>query len=171
MEKKLYLLAEPDDNLQTEFKVFEKIITGNGLTGDQTKDIPYHITLSSYSAENEKYTADLLDKIKKEFSQVKISFSSLGLFGLNVLFFNPDMNRELIDIYNFTKEKSLNREEDLAAHATLLIDKPDNIIKILPEISGKFKKLEGKIRFISLYEFFPKRFIKRVELIESTCPS
>ena len=54
MEKNLYLIAELDNNTQNIIKDYYKIILENDIIGSQTKDIPYHITLCSYSLENEK---------------------------------------------------------------------------------------------------------------------
>ena len=164
MDKNLYLLAELDNELQIELKDLDKAILESGLVGKQTKDIPYHITLCSFSLDYEKYLFNLLDDVSKQFSKIDMTFSSLGLFGLKILFVSPDMNIELVNLYNYLKEKSLQKDDDLAAHVTLLIDDPENILKILPKISAKFSRLTGKITSISMYEFFPKRFIKRIEL-------
>jgi 2'-5' RNA ligase len=68
----------------------------------------------------------------KIFREINIKFNGFGLFGLNVLFLNPNMNKKLIELYDYVKENSFNRDEDLAAHMTLLIDEPENILKILP---------------------------------------
>jgi 2'-5' RNA ligase len=165
LDKKLYLITELDDESQIEIKKIEKIIIENGLIGKQTKDIPYHITLCSFSVDMENYLNNLMEKLCKIFKKININFSSLGLFGLNVLFMNPNLNIELIEIYNYVKEKSFEKDRDLAAHLTLIIDEPENIIKILPKIAENYKGLNGKIKYISLYEFFPMRFIKRIELL------
>jgi 2'-5' RNA ligase len=164
MDKKLYLLAELDDDSQMEIKKIGKIIIENGFIGKQTKDIPYHITLCSFSIEMENFLNDLMEKLCKKIKKINIKFSSLGLFGLNVLFMNPNMNNELIEIYNYIKENSFEKDYDLAAHLTLIIDEPENIIKILPKIVENYKGVNGKIKYISLYEFFPMRFIKKIEL-------
>jgi 2'-5' RNA ligase len=166
VDKKLYLLAELDNDTQIKLKEFEKIIIENDLVGKQTKDIPYHITLCSYSLDQENYLKELVEEIgnNKIFREINITFGSFGLFGLNVLFFNPNMNKKLIELYNYVKEISLNKNEDLAAHMTLLIDEPKNILKILPKVVENYKGIAGKIKYVSLYEFFPVRFIKRIEL-------
>ena len=164
MDKKLYLVAELDNNSQEQFRNLDTIIRQKGITGSQTKDIPYHITLAEFSIDKEAYLLGLLDTIKEEFFEINISYSSLGLFGLKVLFANPDMNMGLIKLYDFVKEHSLNKNSDLSAHTTLLIDEPENIIKILPELSKAFTKITGKLTNVSLYEFFPERFIKRITL-------
>ena len=165
MDKKLYLLAELDETSQLEIKEIEKIIIENGFIGKQTKDIPYHITLCSFPIEMENFLKDLLENLSKKFKKININFSSLGLFGLKVLFMNPNMNIKLIEMYNYLKENSFEKDYDLSAHTTLIIDEPENIIKILPKIVEKYKGLNGEIKYISLYEFFPGRFIKRIELL------
>jgi len=165
LDKKLYLLAELDDASQLEIKEIEKIIIENGFIGEQTKDIPYHITLCSFPTEMENHLKNLLENLNGRYKKIYIKYSSLGLFGLNVLFMNPDMNMELIEIYNELKENSFEKDYDLSAHTTLIIDEPENIMKILPKIAEKYKGINGIIKYVSLYEFFPARFIKRVELL------
>jgi 2'-5' RNA ligase len=168
MDKKLYLLAELDDDTQMKIKEFEKILIENNLIGKQTKDIPYHITLCSYSLDQEDYLKCLMEKITEEkiFNRIKITFSSFGLFGLNVLFLSPSMNKKLIELYDYVKINSFNENDDLAAHTTLLLDEPENLLKILPKVVENYKAINGEIKDISLYEFFPKRFIKKIELNE-----
>jgi len=51
-----------------------------------------------------------------------------------------------------------------AAHATLLIDEPDVILKALPIVAENFKPFKARIESIALYEFFPKRLIKTYRL-------
>jgi len=145
MDKQLYLLAELDDDSQLKIKEIEKIILENGLVGRQTPDIPYHITLCTFPVEMEDYLKELLEKAGKKFKKIIIKCSSLGLFGLNVLFMNPDMNSLLIELYDYVNVKSLEKGKDLAAHVTLLIDEPENIIKILPKIVEKNKGITGNI--------------------------
>ena len=164
MDKKLYLLAELDNDTQAKIKEFEEIISKNGLIGKQTKEIPYHITLCSFPVEDENRLIHLLEKKGEELSEINITFSGLGLFGLDVLFLNPYMNKELINIYLSLNKNSDNENDDLAAHVTLLIDEPENIIKILPKIAKKFQRITGKLKYLSLYEFFPARIIRRIEL-------
>ena len=163
--KKLYIIAELDNDTQETIKKYEKIIYDNNLVGNQTQGITYHITLGEYSCECENYLKDLLDKINNEFGKINISYIGFGLFKLDVLYLNQCMNKKLIELYDFVKEKSL-WNSDLAAHTTLFMDKPENIIKILSKLVENFEPINGKIQYIGLYEFFPIRFIKRIELKE-----
>jgi len=166
MNKNLYILAELDEGTQKKLKLYEKIILENGLTGKQTKDIPYHITLNSYPLELENSLMDLLDKIEASYKQIDVVYSGFGLFGLNVLYLNPIMNMELLDLFNFTKENNHSESDGFAAHTTLLLDEPENVLKLLPQFVEKSSSTSGKIKYISLYEFFPTRLIKRIELKE-----
>jgi 2'-5' RNA ligase len=172
MDKLLYLTVEFDNDTQIELKHFENIIKGNGFIGKQTKDIPYHITLCTYTPDMENIIVKMMEEIenKKLFSVFNVSFSSFGLFGLNVLFLNPEMNMNLIEMYNFVKNKGSYNDSDLAAHVTLFIDEQENILNILPKMVEEFKtrneKINCKIKYLSLIEYFPRRFIKRIELLD-----
>ena len=66
MDKKLFLLAEMDNDTQNKLQEINKIILDNGLIGDQTKDIPYHISLCSFVVEQENELKKLMDDINKE---------------------------------------------------------------------------------------------------------
>ena len=166
MDKKLYILAELDNDTQNVIKKYEKIIFDNGFVGNQTKDIPYHITMGEYPMECENDLKNLLDKIYLEYNEFNISYSGFGLFKLNVLYLNPCMNIKLIELYNFINKANSYKDNDLSAHTTIYIDEPENVIRILPKIVENSEKINGKIKYISLYEFFPKRLIKRIELKE-----
>ena len=97
MDKKLYLIAELDNDTQNIMKNYYKIILKHNIIGSQTKDIPYHITLCSYPLENERNIINLMDKINGKINEVEIQFSGFGLFGLNVLYFNPAMSKKLLE--------------------------------------------------------------------------
>ena len=164
MDKKLYIMAELDDDTQIIIKNYEKIIYENGFTGKQTKDIPYHITLGCYSLDVENHLKDVLDNIKESFTEIHITYSGFGLYGLDVLFLNPCMNIKIIELYNFVKENSIYAHDDLSAHTTLFMDEPEHILQILPKFAEKYSTINGIIKYISLYEFFPQKLIKKIEL-------
>ncbi|MDD4680983.1 MAG: 2'-5' RNA ligase, partial [Clostridia bacterium] len=50
------------------------------------------------------------------------------------------------------------------AHATLLIDEPEKILKALLIVAKNFKPFKARIESIGLYEFFPMRFINECSL-------
>ena len=91
MDKKLYLVAELDNNFQNKFNELYQILLENEIIGIQTKDIPYHITLCSFQIDDKNIVLNLMDEIKGQFNKINIAFSGFGLFGLNVLYLNPYM--------------------------------------------------------------------------------
>ncbi|GHV24154.1 hypothetical protein FACS189498_0690 [Spirochaetia bacterium] len=164
MDSSLYLLAELDNDTQIKIKEIEEIIIKNGFSGKQTKNIPYHITLGNYKLEQENNLKELLKNIKQKYKEIEISFNSIGLFGLNVLFLNPDMNIKLMELYKFVNNISLEKYNNWTPHTTIIIDEPEILLKVLPIIAEKCKNINGKIKGIGLYEFFPTKFIDRCEL-------
>ena len=85
---------------------------------------------------------------------------------MDVLYLNPCMNKQLLELYDYVNEKCLDKNNGFAAHTTLFMDNPENVIKILPKMVEIYEEINGKIKYVSLYEFFPLRFIKRIELEE-----
>lgn len=50
----------------------------------------------------------------------------------------------------------------------MLIDNPENIQKAIPIVADKFSTFTGYIESISLYKFFPTRFILEEKLLAKT---
>jgi hypothetical protein len=139
----------------------------NGFIGNQTKNIPYHFTLGSCCVDCEEELAKELDKICLETTCIDINLAHIGLFGLNVLFVAPNMNFELQKLQrNFFNDCGRGYHY-WSAHATLLIDEPQTILKALPIVADSFKPFKAQIESVALYEFFPARFIKECKL---DCP-
>lgn len=167
MDKYLCILAELDENTQDKLQIYKKIISETGFTNKQIDGVPYHITLNTYSVEHEEYLNKFLDEINNKFKQIDVVYTSLGLFGLKIIYLNPAMNMKLIELYDFTKEKNNSKFNVFAAHTTLFIGEPENTLKLLPIFTEKAFKISGKLKYISLYEFFPAKLIKRIELVDN----
>lgn len=95
---------------------------------------------------------------------VNIKLNNIGLFRLNVLFIGPNVNYELL---NLQKQFQSDFADGLewTAHTTMLIDEPKIIQEAIPYIAENFTGFVGKIKYISLYEFWPSRFISREVLL------
>jgi len=163
-DKSLYLIAEFDDNTQSILSGYYEVLQQNGFVGNQTKNIPYHFTLGNYKDEFEIELEDRLHKICSETDHFDINLSHIGLFGLDVLFIEPNMNFELLALQQKFFPDCGKGYYNWTAHATLLIDKPEVILKALPIVSDSFKPFKARIESVSLYEFFPKRFIQKCVL-------
>jgi hypothetical protein len=134
------------------------------LVGRQTKNIPYHFTLGNYDISQESRLIVELKSICDVTSEIELRLDHIGLFGLNVLFIEPNMNFELLSLQKSFFNSCGNGYHPWAAHATLLMDEPENILKALQIISQEFKPIHSRIVSIGLYEFFPTRFIKKCDL-------
>ncbi|MCQ2519370.1 MAG: hypothetical protein MJ107_02440 [Lachnospiraceae bacterium] len=164
MDKFLCLMAELDEDVQKGVKACEEILDAKGFLDKKTRDIPCHFTINSFPVEEEENLKLVLNEIKDKFKQTEVSFSGIGLFGLRVVYLNPTMNQELLDLYNLTKEKALNKFDGYSAHATLFIGEDEETLSVIKELSTMQLPAKGVVKDISLYEFFPTRFIARVEL-------
>ncbi|NLG98700.1 MAG: 2'-5' RNA ligase family protein [Chloroflexi bacterium] len=163
-DKSLYLLAQFDQETQEILAGYYDILRQNGFIGKQTKNIPYHFTLGKKEIDCEKQLIDDLEKICANTTCIDIHLSHIGLFGLGVLFIAPDMNFELLTLQQKFFPHCGSGAYNWTAHATLLIDEPENILKALPVIAENFKPFISRIERIGLYEFFPTRFIKECSL-------
>jgi len=165
-EKSLYLLAQFDDETEEMLSACYAELVQQGFVGKQTKDIPYHFTLGCFDCCHEENLVSELEKICSTTKIIDIRLDHLGLFGLKVLFAEPNMNFELLSLQKAFFDGCGNGYHPWTAHATILLDEPDNIIKALPIVADKFKPTHARITSVGLYEFFPKRFIKKCVL----CP-
>jgi len=163
-DKSLYLLAQFDAETEKVLSNYYKILQQNGLVGRQTKNITYHFTLGSYKINEENRIIVELESICNKTSVIDLRLDHIGIFGLNVLFVEPNMNFELLSLQKSFFNNCGNGYHSWSAHATLLIDEPENILKSLRIITKEFKPMHTRIESIGLYEFFPMRFIKSCEL-------
>lgn len=107
---------------------------------------------------------DKLVQVCAETDCFEIKLDHIGLFGLKVLFIEPNMNFELLKLQQCFFTDCGNGYHDWAAHATLLMDEPEIILKALPIIAKNFKPFKARIESIKLYEFFPAKLIKKRNL-------
>lgn len=152
--KQLFIMAGFDPETERRLKRWETLLEG-GCPGQQTKDVPHHITLGMYPPELEEQVKALVEQAARETASFTVSFQHLGLFsGGRVLFVAPSVNRPLLNL----KERF---GSDIAwtAHATLLIDEPERVLSAVGPAIGMFEPFEGRVERIFLHEFFPNRYI------------
>lgn len=160
-EKKfLCVMAGYDSATEQRLSEWQKLLYAKGYVGEQTKDLPQHITLGTFPIAKEREVTELVERIAQKTNPFELTFNHVGLFGgSKVLFIAPDPNRELLalkenfgDSYNWTP------------HTTMLIDKPEVIYQALPIVAESFQAFSGNVDSLYLYEFWPARFIGRVPL-------
>lgn len=163
-DKILCVMAQYDKETELKLKEIQKILLDNGFLGKQTLDLPNHITIGSFDISQEELLKEKVKTISKQFHSFDIKLNSIGLFGLDVLFIAPSVNHELLNLQQYFN----NNYADgfgWTAHTTMLIDDNETIQKALPYVANNFKGFTGKIESISLYEFWPTRFILKEKLL------
>ena len=164
-EKALYLLAQFDDETEKILSGYYATLEQHGFVGNQTKNIPYHFTLGSVDCCHEEALAHKLECICNTTKRIDIKLDHLGLFGLQVLFIEPNMNFELLALQKAFFKDCSNGYHPWTAHATVLLDEPNRILKALPILADTFQPMHAQITSVGLYEFFPTRFIKKCDLL------
>jgi 2'-5' RNA ligase len=163
-EKVLCVLALFDEATNEKLESLHETLYQQGFIGTQTKNIPYHFTIGTYQTSQEAMLINLLDQVGRNTKYIDLRLNHIGLFGLKVLFIEPNMNYELLDLQRNFFEECTKGYHMWAAHATLLIDEADVISKALPIVAAEFQPMHSRIEKIALYEFFPARLIKEVDL-------
>ena len=163
-EKFLCLIATFDEETSKRMIEIQHIINEAGIVGKQTPNIPHHITLAYFDISREDEIEQLLREVCARTKRFDLSFNHIGLFGLKVLFLAPDVNYELLELHKSFDRDCIKGEQGWTAHATILIDEAENIQKALPLVAQNFQQLNGRVERVSLYEFFPTRFIAEYSL-------
>jgi len=163
-DKFLCVMAQYDKGTELKLKEIQKVLSDNGFMGKQTPNLPNHITLGSFDISQEEVLKEKVRKVSEQFHCFDIKLNNIGLFGLDVLFIAPSVNHELLNLHqHFSNDYA----DGLGwtAHTTMLIDDHKTIQKALPFVADKFRSFNGRIESISLYEFWPTRFILEEKLL------
>lgn len=164
-DKILDILAVLDDESQAKLAKWYDNLVKEGFVGQQTKDIPYHVSLAIFDADQEEEAVALTKRLSQNFGTIPVHISHMGIFaGGRVLYGAPDMNpadllslREAVDVK--TKEQFV-----WTPHVSILMDEPDKICEAVPFLIKDFRPFLGHITKLSLCEFWPTREILTVEL-------
>lgn len=164
MENKKFLtvMAVFDDKTQERLAQIQSKIIKNVGEGTQTMGIPFHLTLGSYPIESRDEVVAQIEKIASSAEQLEVFFVGYNTFSDRVLFVEPDMPQELLNLRkNF--ECDYANGFDWVPHATLFCGEVDEVRKAktyLPEIT---EPICAKIVGIELGEFFPPKKIIRID--------
>ena len=164
-KRKLYLLAVFDSNTQEILSGHYDVLYKKGYIGTQTKDVPYHFTLGSFDYSEEEDNLKKMEIIANNTKSFDIRLDHIGMFGMNTIFIEPNMNFELLELETKFFDCNGRGSHLWTAHSTILMDEPHNIVTALPIIAEEFKPINAKIDKIGLYEFDPTRLIKEYTLV------
>lgn len=165
-EEFLTLMADFDDETQAVMSTWYEELQKAGFTGVQTPNLPFHISLASFSLDKEQEVVKEMQEIAKNFGPIHVHLSHVGIFaGGKVLFAAPDMNPcDLVPLHNAIKTQNSDRFP-WTPHATILIDEAETVQKALPILLKSFHPILGIITKLHLCAFWPTREIATVELV------
>lgn len=158
-EVRLYVLAEFDPRTEERLSNFRDLMIGAGYVGAQTVGITNHITLGSFDlAEKEALAA----RVRREKGRaIPVRFADTGTFGDRVLFIAPEKGKGLSALHARFDDGG-----DWVPHCTMYLSEEGGVAAGKKHLDSIFAPFEGTITRISLYEFFPSKFVEAVDLGE-----
>ena len=157
-DRLLYVMAQLDKETCEKIRGIDRLLYNLGIEVKKPPKVPYHITLGAFELHQEQEIQKRVEYVCRIHPRIPLTYNHIGLFHLNVLFFGPDVNAELLALQQ-PFEKDRIRVHEWTAHTTLMMDEPDIILKALPIVAEQFTGFHATVESISLYEFWPSRFI------------
>ncbi len=163
-EQFLTLMADLDEDTQIRMSAWYTALQNVGFTGKQTPGLPYHISLATFSTDEEAMAVETMHHAAAMFSAVEVHISHIGIFpGGKVLFGAPEVNLSLTALH---KACCIHTESPhpWTPHVTLLIEEPENICAAVPVLVKSFYPFIGRITRLHLCAFWPTREIASAAL-------
>ena len=158
-EQFLTLMADLDDEAQARMSGWYHSLQEAGFTGIQTPGLPYHISLSTFSPDQEKEAAEIARKAAAEHAPVPVHLSHIGMFaGGKVLFAAPEKNAELGALQEACRSDAP-QQYPWTPHTTILIDEPETVFAAIPVFVKSFVPFMARIVRLHLCAFWPTREI------------
>jgi 2'-5' RNA ligase len=159
-DKILCVLAGYDEKTEARLAALQNRLYENGFAGTQTRNIPQHITLGTFSPEEEEALLPRMRQAAGECAPFPVTFNHAGVFGgARVLFIAPDISHELLRL-----KEHFGPACGWTAHTTMLIDEPQTIYQALPLVMEGFSAFAGEVSSLHLFEFLPTRHILSLPL-------
>ena len=164
-EQFLTLMADLDDDSQEIMSGWYKKLQDAGFKGVQTPGLPFHISLGTFSLDEEKAVVEEMQRLGSAFHAIPVHISHIGMFAEGrVLFGGPDMNPSgLLQLHDALKIKSTD-DRSWTPHVTILIDEPQIINDALKTLIKSFNPFMAQITRLHLCAFWPTREIASIPL-------
>ena len=155
-------MAVFDDKTQSLLAEIQSDIIKQVGDGTQTMSIPFHLTLGSFPTEMQTEIADRIERVALYCKRFDIDLIGYNTFGGKVLFLEPTVPQELLNLRKSFENDFANGFE-WVPHATLFCGTVNEVQKaklLLPKLE---KPVRAQIVSIELGEFFPPRKITRID--------
>ncbi|MDE5565972.1 MAG: 2'-5' RNA ligase family protein [Anaeroplasmataceae bacterium] len=157
--KFLTVFAVFDEETQKKLKCYQDKVLSLGYKGDQTMDIPFHISLGTYSVLEEEKLKEKIYEVCKENKSFEIKLNNVNRFNYRVLFIEPKINEELLNLHSIFDNDIFNHPWPWSPHATIFMGEEGQVKEAEQCLTQIFKPLNAKIVGIQMGEFFPTRMI------------
>lgn len=158
-DKFLTVFAVFDDKTQKILKEYQDKVLSLGYNGTQTMDIPFHISLGTYSVNEENAMKQKIHKVCLKNKNFDIKLNKVNRFGYKVLFIEPEINDELKNLHNLFNNNFLKNGFAWEPHATIFMGEEEQVKTADEYLTSLFSPITAKIVGIQMGEFFPTRMI------------
>lgn len=166
-EKRLFLLALPDEQTDRGLTALHAAVQAAGICGHSGPDFPFHLTLADFALSEEEEALRRAREVCSRTPAFTLQLSNLGLFGLKVLFIAPAPSLELITLHNALAPEALaTGAHSWVPHITMMLDMPeDAVLAATKVIADTFTPMTARFRRVAAYEFFPEKLVDTFELM------
>ena len=169
-DKFLTIYAVFDKETQQKLKIMQDEVLKLGNKGTQTMDIPFHISLGSFSLDKRDMLIEKIKEVCSKFHKFDINLSQINDFNNKVLFVEPFADNNLTNLH-------LHFDDNYAdgfpwhAHATIFCGGEAETKRVKEKLGEIFSPFTAKIVALELGEFFPTKIIFTKELGNKTIKS
>lgn len=165
-DSRLYLMAELDADSQRAMEKYFSAVQAVSGAGDAPPAIPYHVTLGTFELDREEAAVVLMRRVLPGQRQLALRLDHIGIFGEGVLFIAPNASVELFELVRGFFPDACTGSHMFAPHVTLYSGDAETTFRAAQALAGVFVPGDARLVAVSLYQFPPSRFIRRMELAE-----
>lgn len=165
-DSRLYLMAELDADSQRAMEKYFSVVRAASGAGDAPQTIPYHVTLGTFDVDMEEEAVALMGRALPGLKQLALRLDHIGIFGDSVLFIAPNATVELFELVRRFFPDACTGSHMFAPHVTLFSGDAETTFRAAQALAEAFAPGDARLVAVSLYQFPPSRFIRRMELAE-----
>ena len=163
-EQFVTLMADYCEEDQERILQWYNALQQAGFVGQQTPNLPMHISLASFPLDKEDEAITLTRRLAAEFGSQEVDLRHVGILpGGRTLVAAPDLRPNLVALQAACQQTIVHGYPWLP-HTTMLIDEPEVIGQAVPVLMKHFTPIRARVDRLHLCAFWPTREILRVEL-------
>lgn len=166
-EKRLYLLALPDEETDRSLTAIHAALRGAGICANSETDFPFHLTLADFAISQEAEALQRAQEVCSRTPAFELQLTHLGLFGLKVLFIAPAPTLELLALHRaLTPDTPAADAHSWVPHITMMLDMPEEaVLEAVKVVTDTFTPRTAHFSRVAAYEFSPEKRVETLELM------